>query len=74
MAVNEGSMHSSTQKQAIPAAHHASGRWRGLGVGLLQNGQITFERKTKDNSIQELTDLVVNEYRSAREQEQGVVG
>ena len=36
-------------------------------VNLLQNGRITFDRATRDTSIQELTDLVVNEYREARE-------
>ena len=37
-------------------------------VNLLQNGRITFDRATRDTSIQELTDLVVNEYREARQQ------
>lgn len=35
-------------------------------VNLLQNGAITFDCKTADSSIQELTDMVVNEYRSVR--------
>ncbi len=36
-------------------------------VNLLQNGRITFDRDTRDTSIQELTDIVVNEYRQARQ-------
>ncbi|MDE2122029.1 MAG: ATP-binding cassette domain-containing protein, partial [Betaproteobacteria bacterium] len=36
-------------------------------VNLLQNGRITFDRETRDTSIQELTDIVVNEYRQARQ-------
>jgi simple sugar transport system ATP-binding protein len=37
-------------------------------VNLLQNGRIAFDCRTKDTSIQELTDLVVNEYREAQQQ------
>lgn len=35
-------------------------------VNLLQHGEITFDKATADTSIQELTDLVVSEYRNAR--------
>jgi simple sugar transport system ATP-binding protein len=35
-------------------------------INLLQNGEITFDRRTQDTSIEELTNLVVNEYRAAR--------
>jgi simple sugar transport system ATP-binding protein len=35
-------------------------------INLLQNGEITFDRRTQDTSIEELTNLVVNEYRTAR--------
>src|ERR1700747_2646388 len=36
-------------------------------INLLQNGKITFDQHTKDTSVEQLTSLVVNEYRSARE-------
>ena len=35
-------------------------------INLLQNGEIAFDRRTKDTSVEELTSLVVNEYRTAR--------
>jgi simple sugar transport system ATP-binding protein len=35
-------------------------------INILQHGEITFDKATADTSIQELTDLVVSEYRSAR--------
>jgi simple sugar transport system ATP-binding protein len=35
-------------------------------INLLQNGEITFDRKTRDTSVEELTSLVVSEYRIAR--------
>jgi simple sugar transport system ATP-binding protein len=35
-------------------------------INVLQHGEITFDKATPDTSIQELTDLVVSEYRSAR--------
>ncbi|HUR08978.1 MAG TPA: ATP-binding cassette domain-containing protein [Nonomuraea sp.] len=35
-------------------------------VNLLQHGSITFDRPTAQTSVQELTDLVVEEYRAAR--------
>lgn len=36
-------------------------------INLLQNGEITFDRRTHDTSVEELTSLVVHEYRAARE-------
>ncbi|HEY5706649.1 MAG TPA: ATP-binding cassette domain-containing protein [Terrimicrobiaceae bacterium] len=36
-------------------------------VSLLQNGEITFDRKTCDTSVEELMNLVLHEIRSARE-------
>jgi simple sugar transport system ATP-binding protein len=36
-------------------------------VNLLQNGEITFDRSTKDTSVEELMNLVLHELRSARE-------
>jgi simple sugar transport system ATP-binding protein len=36
-------------------------------INLLQNGQITFDERTANTSVEELTSLVVQEYRSARE-------
>lgn len=38
-------------------------------VNLLQHGTITFDKPTAETSLQELTDLVVSEYRNARSQE-----
>jgi simple sugar transport system ATP-binding protein len=35
-------------------------------INLLQNGEIAFDQRTRDTSIEELTNLVVNEIRSAR--------
>ena len=35
-------------------------------INLLQNGEIAFDRRTSDTSVEELTSLVVNEYRAAR--------
>jgi simple sugar transport system ATP-binding protein len=37
-------------------------------INLLQSGQISFDRRTQDTSVEELTSLVVREYRAAREQ------
>ncbi|HET7313543.1 ATP-binding cassette domain-containing protein [Salinisphaera sp.] len=39
-------------------------------VNLLQNGRITFSRATSETSIQELTDIVVNEYRNVAKEAQ----
>jgi simple sugar transport system ATP-binding protein len=36
-------------------------------VSLLQNGEITFDQPTKETSVEELTNLVLHELRSARE-------
>jgi simple sugar transport system ATP-binding protein len=36
-------------------------------VSLLQNGEITFDRPTKETSVEELMNLVLHELRSARE-------
>jgi simple sugar transport system ATP-binding protein len=35
-------------------------------INLLQNGRITFDQRTQDTSVEELTGLVVHEYRAAR--------
>jgi ABC-type sugar transport system ATPase subunit len=35
-------------------------------INLLQHGTITFDKPTSETSVQELTDLVVAEYRAAR--------
>jgi simple sugar transport system ATP-binding protein len=40
-------------------------------VNLLQNGKITFDRPTKETSIEELMNLVLHEMREAREQIHG---
>jgi simple sugar transport system ATP-binding protein len=37
-------------------------------INLLQHGTITFDKPTSETSVQELTDLVVAEYRAARTQ------
>ncbi|MDA3923052.1 MAG: ATP-binding cassette domain-containing protein [Salinisphaera sp.] len=37
-------------------------------VNLLQEGHITFDKRTADTSVQELTDIVVHEYRAASQQ------
>lgn len=37
-------------------------------VNLLQDGRITFDRHTADTSVQELTDIVVHEYRAASQE------
>jgi simple sugar transport system ATP-binding protein len=39
-------------------------------VNLLQQGQITFDKKSKDTSVAELTEMVVAEYRKALEERQ----
>ena len=36
-------------------------------INLIENGVITFDKKTSETSVAELTDMVVNEYRSARQ-------
>jgi simple sugar transport system ATP-binding protein len=37
-------------------------------VNLIQNGQITFDKKSADTSVEELTEIVVAEYRKALEE------
>lgn len=37
-------------------------------INLLQNGRITFDKPTKDTSVGELTDIMVNEYRNVAKQ------
>jgi ABC-type sugar transport system ATPase subunit len=39
-------------------------------VNLVQQGEITFDKPSGDTSVQELTDLVVREYRQALEERQ----
>jgi simple sugar transport system ATP-binding protein len=41
-------------------------------VSLLQNGEITFDRKTPDTSVEELMNLVLHEIRTAREVVRGL--
>jgi simple sugar transport system ATP-binding protein len=43
-------------------------------VNLLQHGEITLDRPSKDTSVQELNDIVVEEYRLAMEQRHRAVG
>lgn len=43
-------------------------------VNLLQDGAITYDCKTKDTSIRELTDIVVNEYRNAQQEQESAAG
>jgi simple sugar transport system ATP-binding protein len=35
-------------------------------VNLIQDGEITFDRPTAETSVEELNEIVVNEYRRAR--------
>ena len=37
----------------------------------MQHGEITLDKPTSETSVQELTDLVVSEYRRAREEDRG---
>jgi hypothetical protein len=39
-------------------------------VSMIQDGTITFDKPTADTSVEELTDIVVNEYRRARKEAQ----
>jgi hypothetical protein len=34
-------------------------------INLLQHGEITFDKLSKDTSVQELNDIVIEEYRRA---------
>ncbi len=40
-------------------------------VSMIQDGTITFDKPTADTSVEELTDIVVNEYKRAREEAHG---
>ena len=40
-------------------------------LNLLQNGEITFDRPTRETSVEELMNLVLHEIRSARETLEG---
>jgi ABC-type sugar transport system ATPase subunit len=37
-------------------------------VNLLQGGKITFDKRSQDTSVEELTEMVVAEYRKALEE------
>ena len=39
-------------------------------VNLVQQGQVTFDKPARETSVEELTDLVVKEYRQALEERQ----
>jgi len=39
-------------------------------VNLIQNGRITFDKRSADTSVEELTEIVVAEYRKALEERQ----
>jgi simple sugar transport system ATP-binding protein len=41
-------------------------------VNLLQQGEITFDKPSRDTSVEELTELVVDEYRKALQERHGV--
>jgi len=43
-------------------------------VNLLQHGEITFDKRAKDTSVQELNDIVIAEYRAAMEARQRTAG
>ena len=38
------------------------------GVSMIQDGMITLDKPTSETSVEELTEIVVNEYRRAREE------
>jgi ABC-type sugar transport system ATPase subunit len=38
-------------------------------VSMIQEGRIALDKPTSETSVEELTDIVVNEYRRAREEE-----
>ena len=40
-------------------------------INLLQHGQITFDKPSKDTSVEELNDIVVDEYRRALQERHG---
>jgi ABC-type sugar transport system ATPase subunit len=39
-------------------------------VNLIQNGRITFDKRSAETSVEELTEIVVAEYRKALEERQ----
>ena len=41
-------------------------------INLLQHGEITFDKPSKDTSVEELNDIVVAEYRQALEDRHGL--
>jgi simple sugar transport system ATP-binding protein len=41
-------------------------------VNLVQQGQITFDKPSKDTSVEELTEIVIDEYRKALQERHGV--
>jgi len=41
-------------------------------VNLLQQGEITFDKPSRETSVEELTDLVVEEYRQALRERHGL--
>jgi simple sugar transport system ATP-binding protein len=43
-------------------------------VNLLQQGRITFDKRAKDTSVQELNDIVIADYRRALEERQRAAG
>jgi ABC-type sugar transport system ATPase subunit len=43
-------------------------------VNMIQDGVMSFDKQTADTSVEELTEIVVNEYRRARLGNQGLAG
>jgi simple sugar transport system ATP-binding protein len=43
-------------------------------VNLVQQGKITFDKPAKDTSLQELNDIVIEEYRRALQERQRQAG
>ena len=43
-------------------------------VNMIQDGVIALDKQTSETSVEELTEIVVNEYRRARAQDQAVDG
>jgi simple sugar transport system ATP-binding protein len=43
-------------------------------VNLVQQGKITFDKPAKDTSLQELNDIVIEEYRRALQERQKAAG
>jgi simple sugar transport system ATP-binding protein len=40
-------------------------------VNLVQQGEITFDKPSKDTSVEELTEIVIDEYRKALQERHG---